>query len=89
MPSSTSPRPSNCPPSMRRSRPGSYRVDHDKDSIESVSRLVRRQVGILHSPAGIGQRGTTHQMASINPADLDAALEQDRRNHDGFDHSSG
>jgi hypothetical protein len=68
--------------------PGSYRVDHDEDSIEGVFRLAWRRVGsFIHLP-GIGQRGATHQMAPINPADLEAALENDRNNHDGFDHSS-
>jgi hypothetical protein len=37
---------------------------------------------------GIGQHGATHQMAPINPVDLDAALEKDQKNHAGFDHSS-
>jgi hypothetical protein len=40
-----------------------------------------------HLP-GIGQHGTTHQTVPINPADLDATLEKDQKNHDGFDHSS-
>jgi hypothetical protein len=68
--------------------PGSYRVDHDEDSIESVSRLAWRRVGsFIHLP-GIGEHGATHQMVPINPADLDAAVEKDRKKHDGFDHSS-
>jgi hypothetical protein len=29
-----------------------------------------------------------HQMAPINPVELDAALEKDQKNHDGFNHSS-
>ena len=66
---------------------GSYRVDHDEESIESMSRLAwRRVASFIHLP-GIGQHGTTHQMAPINPADLDAALEKDK-SHDRFDHSS-
>jgi hypothetical protein len=67
---------------------GSYRVDHDEDSIESLSRLAwRRVASFIHLP-GIGQHGATHQMAPINPADLDAALKKDQRNHNGFDPSS-
>jgi hypothetical protein len=63
---------------------GSYRVDHDEELVESVFRLAWRRVGsFIHLP-GIGQRGATHQMVPINPVDLDAALEKDRKNHDGF-----
>jgi hypothetical protein len=40
---------------------GDYRVDHDEESIERV----------------VGVRRSTHQMAPIDPADLDAALERD------------
>ena len=70
---------------MGRSRPGaiastmtgSYRVDHDEESIEGVSWLAWRRVGsFIHLP-GIGVRAATHEMAPINPADLDAALERD------------
>ena len=67
---------------------GSYRVDHDEESIESVSRLAwRRVASFIHLP-GIGLHGATHQMAPINPADLDAALEKDHNNHDRFNHPS-
>jgi hypothetical protein len=67
---------------------GSYRVDHDEESIESVSRLAwRRVASFIHLP-GIGQRGATHQMAPINPADLDAALEKDQNNRDRFNQPS-
>lgn len=67
---------------------GSYRVDHDEESIESLSRLAWRRVASFIYLPGIGQHGPTHQMAPINPADLDAALEKDQKNHDRFDHSS-
>ena len=66
---------------------GSYRVDHDKESIESVSQLAWRRVASFIYLPGIGQRGMTHQMAPINPADLDAALEKDK-SLDRFHHSS-
>ena len=67
---------------------GSYRVDHDEESIESLSPLAwRRFASFIYLP-GIGQHGTTHQMAPINPADLDAAFEKDQKHHDRFDHSS-
>ena len=67
---------------------GSYRVDHDEKSIESLSRLAWRRVASFIYLPGIGQRGRTHQMAPINPADLNAALKKDQRNHNGFDYSS-
>jgi hypothetical protein len=67
---------------------GSYRVDHDEESIESMSRLAwRRVASFIHLP-GIGQHRATHEVVPINPADLDTALETDRKSHDGFDHSS-
>jgi hypothetical protein len=66
---------------------GRYRVDYDEESIESVSWLAWLRVGtFIHLP-GIGQHRTTHEVVRINPADLDAALEKDRRSHDGFAHS--
>ena len=67
---------------------GSYRVDHDEESIESMSRLAwRRVASFIHLP-GIGQHRATHEVVPINPADLDAALEKDRKNHEGFGRSS-
>ena len=72
---------------------GSYRVDHDEESIEGVSWLAWRRVGsFIHLP-GIGVRAATHEMAPINPADLDAALERDEKskgpqNHDRYRLSS-
>jgi hypothetical protein len=66
----------------------SYCVDHDEESIESLTRLAWRRVASFIYLRGIGQQGTTHQMASINPADLDAALEKDQKHHDRFDRSS-
>ena len=68
--------------------PGGYRVEHDEESIESLSRLAwRRVASFIHLP-GIGRHGPTHEMAPINPADLDAALKKDQRDQNGFDHSS-
>ena len=57
---------------------GDYRVDHDEESIDGASWQAWRRVGsFIHLPA-IGARGSTHEMAPINSADLDAALERDR-----------
>lgn len=58
---------------------GDYRVDHDEESVEGISRLAWQRVGaFIHLPA-IATRRSTHQMVPINPADLDAALEKDRQ----------
>jgi len=58
---------------------GDYRVDQDEELLELSSRLAWRRVGtFVHLPA-IGIDGQTHQMAPINPADLDAALEKDHQ----------
>jgi len=58
---------------------GDYRVDHDEESIEGISRLAWRRVGsFIHVP-GIGVQMSTHQMVPINAADLDAALEKDNK----------
>ncbi|MEQ9181001.1 MAG: hypothetical protein RIF44_20120 [Nitratireductor sp.] len=57
---------------------GDYRVDHDEELLEVVSRLAWRRVGtFIHLPA-IAKQGTTRQMVPIDPADLDAALEKDQ-----------
>jgi hypothetical protein len=58
---------------------GDYRVDHDEETIEGISRLAWRRVGsFIHLPR-IGARMSTRQMVPISPADLDAALEQDNK----------
>jgi hypothetical protein len=67
---------------------GSYHVDHDEEAIESLSRLAWRRVASFIDLPGIGQHGTMHQVAPINPVGLDAAIEKDRKNHERFDHSS-
>jgi hypothetical protein len=56
---------------------GDYRVDHDEESIEGISRLAWRRVGaFMHLPA-FNVRSSAQQMVPLNPADLDAALEKD------------
>jgi hypothetical protein len=56
---------------------GDYRVDHDEELVEGISRLVWRRVGaFLHLPA-IATHAPTQQMVPINPADLEAALATD------------
>lgn len=59
--------------------PGDYLVDQDEELLEVSSRLAWRRVGaFIHLPA-IGIDGHKHQMAPIDPVDLDAALERDRQ----------
>jgi hypothetical protein len=58
---------------------GDYRVDHDEETIEGVSWLAWQRTGsFIHLP-GIGVQRATHQMMRVDPADLDAALEKDRK----------
>ncbi|MDH7797556.1 MULTISPECIES: hypothetical protein [unclassified Beijerinckia] len=58
---------------------GEYRVDHDEELIDGVSRLAWRRIGsFIHLPA-IALHGSTQQMVPISPAYLDAALEKDRK----------
>jgi hypothetical protein len=58
---------------------GEYRVDYDEEVIDGLSRLAwLRVAAFIHLPA-VGTTGSAQQMVPINPADLDAALEQDRQ----------
>lgn len=58
---------------------GEYRVDHDEESIDDLSRMAWRRTGtFIHLPA-IGSRSLTRQMLPITQADLDAALEKDMK----------
>lgn len=58
---------------------GEYRVDQDEEVIEGISRLAWRRVGtFIHLPA-IAVPGSRQQMVSINPADLETALEKDHK----------
>ena len=58
---------------------GDHRVDQDEELLEESSRLAWRRVGaFVHLPA-MGIDGPTHQMAPIDPADLDAILEKDHQ----------
>jgi hypothetical protein len=58
---------------------GEYRVDQDEELIETSSRLVwHRTATFLHLPA-VGVDASTHQMVPVAPADLDAALQNDRK----------
>jgi hypothetical protein len=59
---------------------GEYRVEQDEELIEGFSRLAYRRVAtFIHLPA-LGSQSLTDQMVPIDPAELEAALERDRRN---------
>jgi hypothetical protein len=59
--------------------PGEYLVGHDEEQIEVASRLAWRRVAtFIHLPA-ISAVGLTQQMVPIDPASLDAVLEQDQK----------
>ena len=58
---------------------GDYRIDHDEESIEGLSRLAWHRIGsFIHLPA-IGVQSATHQMVSIDPSDLNAAFANDSK----------
>jgi hypothetical protein len=59
--------------------PGEYLIDHDEEPIEAASHLAWRRVAtFIHLPA-ISARSATQQMVPIDPAFLEAALQQDQR----------
>ncbi len=59
--------------------PGDYRVDQDEELIDAFTRLAWRRVGaFIHLPA-IGTNAPKHKMVPIDPADLNAALEEDHK----------
>ena len=58
---------------------GDYRVDHDEELLDGISRFAWRRVrAFIHLPA-IAAQASTQQMVPINPADLDAALKTDHQ----------
>lgn len=66
---------------------GNYRVDIDEELMEVSSRLAWRRIrAFVHLPA-IGTGGQTTQMAQINLADLDAALDKDHRRDETYNHN--
>lgn len=59
--------------------PGEYRVDQDEESIQTEAHLAWVRIGtFIHLPA-ISGSALVQQMVPIDPAFLEAALEQDRR----------
>jgi len=58
---------------------GDYRVDHDEQSLDGATRSGwLRTRSYIHLPA-IGVKGLRREMAPIEPRDLEAALQRDRR----------
>lgn len=58
---------------------GDYHIDRDEESIEGISQLAWvRTNTFIHLPA-IGAQSPKQQMARIDAADLEAALEKDRQ----------
>lgn len=56
---------------------GSYRIDHDEETIEGVSYIGwRRLCTFIHLP-GIGTKSAKSEMVPINQVDLDEALAKD------------
>jgi hypothetical protein len=56
---------------------GDYRVDHDEERVEEISRLAWRRIGAFIYLPAIGAHVSMQQMVPINPADLEAALAMD------------
>lgn len=58
--------------------PGDYRVDHDEQQIDGISLLAWHRTGAFIYLPALGTERTMLQMISINPADLEAAIEKDQ-----------
>lgn len=60
-------------------KPGTYRVDHDEEPIDSNTRLAwRRAASFIHLPA-IGTPAARAQLVAIAPGELEAIVDLDRR----------
>ena len=58
--------------------PGDYAIDEDEELIDGVSWLAYRRVAtFIHLPA-LASNSRTSQLISIDHAELEAALQQDR-----------
>lgn len=57
---------------------GTYRVETDEDLAEGFSAHIRRRIlTVIHLPARLGNPGNTRAV-SVDPNELDAALDRDR-----------
>jgi hypothetical protein len=58
--------------------PGDYAVDEDEELIDGISWLAYRRIAtFIHLPA-IASNNRKSQLIAIDPAELEAALQQDR-----------
>jgi hypothetical protein len=57
--------------------PGDYRVVTDEELIEELSFAAYRRVSTMIFLPGHGPHASSVEMATIDPRDLDAALERD------------
>jgi hypothetical protein len=58
--------------------PGDYRVVTDEELIEELSFPVYRRVSTMIFLPGPGRHGSSVEMVTIDPLDLDAAQDRDR-----------
>lgn len=65
------------PGSDERQPAGDYRVDHEEELIEGLSRIAWRRVAAHVFLPALGHGGPVQQMMTVNPAALDAILEKD------------
>ena len=68
---------------------GNYRVTTDEELIESLSFPVYRRVATMILVPGQGHWRSSVEMFTIDPADLQAAHEQDAANARMADHPTG
>jgi hypothetical protein len=60
---------------------GTYTIDTDEELIDGLSFLAyRRTATLLHLPATSNNRVGVSEMVTVNPDDLDAALQRDAPN---------
>lgn len=56
---------------------GDYRVDHEEELIEGLSRIAWRRVTAFVFLPALGHGSPVQQMMPVNPAAFDALLEKD------------
>lgn len=67
---------------------GEYTVETDEELIEGITfTAYRRVLSVIHLPA-ISRKSKTGRVVTIDPSELDAALERDKTLRDRFTNSS-
>jgi len=67
--------------------PGEYAIDEDEELIDGISWLAYRRVAtFIHLPS-VASNSRTSQLISIDHAELEAVLQQDRQGCEGPDES--